>query len=65
MKTKAKVINPEEIEVNVTITMPLCDWQLLCDQLDKKWPSAEFGTNIRSVIYQITQTFKAVEAGKE
>lgn len=60
MKTTARIERPERIEVTLTITLPLEDWQKVAEQLgglQAPWPSSDIVRGIQDVVYQARKTF--------
>lgn len=41
MKIQGKYNNIENIEVSMTITMTIAEWEKLCQQMTSNWPSWE------------------------
>lgn len=52
MRTKAEVLQPDKVEISVTIVMRLCDWDELKKQLKDVWPGSELSRHISEVIYK-------------
>lgn len=50
MKTTAKFININSLEVELTMTMRLEEWRKIRDGLDKAWPSSKLREHIAEVI---------------
>lgn len=57
MQTKIKVINPDSIQMELTITMDLKKWKELRAQLQQAWPSWDLGSAIADMISQAEKHF--------
>lgn len=57
MQADFKVINPDEIEMELRVTMSLKDWKQLNDQLSEAWPSYDLGREIASMVNQADRHF--------
>jgi hypothetical protein len=57
MTSKIKVKNPDDIEMELTLTMRLKDWKELNLQLQKTWPSWEIGSKIYSMVTHAERHF--------
>jgi len=57
MKTILKVVNPDKIEMELTITMPLSDWIDLDSQLSESWPSSELSHQITLMVIKAKKHF--------
>lgn len=54
IRTVARVENPGEVRVAITMTMPIDRWNELVDQLEDDFPSWELRAHIRMVLGGIT-----------
>ena len=54
---KLEVINPDVIEMKLSITMRIKEWRLLKEQLSNKWPSYDLSGEISDIIRQAESTF--------
>jgi hypothetical protein len=52
-----KVEKPENIEVTLTMTMRLKDWNALSRQLANEWPSSDLSRTISDVTNQANKVF--------
>jgi hypothetical protein len=59
MKTIARISNPEEVVVSITISAPLSEWKEFRGQLDESWPSWDVARQITDVLLKITNTVTA------
>lgn len=57
MKSDFFVQKPKEMELTMTITMTLGQWNELVDQLNSKYPSWLFASHISSMVRQATKHF--------
>jgi hypothetical protein len=57
MKAKIKAQKPDEIEMELTLTMRLKDWKELRSQVQQAWPSWEVGSAISDLINQAEKHF--------
>jgi hypothetical protein len=53
MKTVMRIEKPGLVEVSLTITMPLTDWQRLREQLSNDYPSWGLAQEIGDVVSQL------------
>jgi hypothetical protein len=60
MRTSAKVEKPEDVEVTISITMPVSEWEKLRGQLPgREWPSVTFFNAINDAVSKIRRTVYA------
>lgn len=57
MNVKFTATQPDNIEMTVSLTMPLKNWRLLSQQLSTAWPSSELSMDIDSVVRQALKNF--------
>lgn len=50
MKIKTSIQQPEEVEIKMSITMPMREWERLLEQLSSDYPSWKLGNAIRASI---------------
>ena len=66
MQTEFKVADPDEIEMELTIKMPLHRWKELKTQLTSRdFPSWDLGRKITDMIHQAQIHFYPKESEKE
>ena len=61
MRAKFETAKPDEIELSLTMTMPIKDWQELKGQLQDNRPSFELGQAITEMIIEASSTFHMKE----
>ena len=61
MRGKFALVDPEEMEASLTVTMKIKDWRDLMRQMPHPWPAAEFGSLLATMIGEAGQTFHANE----
>ncbi len=61
MRTKAKIIEPDAVEVEITIRMTLHGWRELRSQLSGAYPSWELSRQISDVVNAVSDTFTAAD----
>lgn len=49
-KVTAEFISTDNVEVTMTITMPMRDWKALRDDLPTRWPAWKIGSAISQVV---------------
>ena len=57
MRADFTVINPEKIEMELTITMSLGQWIKLQDELPDEWPACDLNSKIDDMIRQAEAHF--------
>jgi hypothetical protein len=62
MKTQAKFLNPEAMEVEVTFTATLREWKYIKDGVTTNTvPASEFAREVRRIIERCEQEFEITE----
>ena len=62
MKVSAEFLNTDNVEVSLTITMPLSSWKALRDDIDPNghwYPSGKLRSTINDVMRQLEQQVSA------
>ena len=59
MKGKFKITNPNSTECTLKITMPLEEWKMLKDQLERRYPAWNLGSLIAELISKAQEEFEA------
>lgn len=59
MKTTFAFVKPDEMQVAMTITMPLGEWRELRKLLPETWPAYELRRHILDVVQQAEKVFHA------
>ena len=57
MQTSFGPRNADEIEMEMTVSMPLKEWKALRNQLDGAWPSWKLSNAIGSLVRQAESNF--------
>lgn len=57
MTSSFEVLNPGEMEMKLTMTMKLKNWEELQSQLAYLWPSSDLSYQIRDMVKQAKQSF--------
>lgn len=63
MHTTARVNHPDNVEIEMTITMSLKDWRLLMDQLKPfkdgaaQYPACDVIDQIKSIIWKVSKDY--------
>jgi hypothetical protein len=57
MEAKFKVLNPDAIEMELTVKMPLRDWKRLQEQLPNKYPAYRLIEQIADMTRQAEKHF--------
>ena len=57
MITSLKIVNPNDLEAKISITMKLENWIKLREQLPRQWPSVDLIYQIDDLISQAQQVF--------
>lgn len=52
-RVTAKVLNPDNIEVTMSITMTIGHWKVLREQMGTEWPAWDVGRQIRDTISKV------------
>ena len=52
-----RVMDPEKIEFEMTVSMSLGNWKLIRKELSESWPSAELGCLIQDMLWQAEKKF--------
>lgn len=65
MKTVFKAKNTDEIEFELTVSMPLKDWERFYKQLGASWPSWDFAQRITQIVEKARKEFDAEIVDKE
>ena len=59
LRTKMKVINPADFEVELTMTMKLREWTQLAEHIDRDhWPASDLWAAITDMVSQIDETYQ-------
>lgn len=61
MKGTVEVLEPEEVEVTVTLTATLGEFKKLRDQMQERWPGWEVARIIQSATDRIEAKLRAPE----
>lgn len=60
MRTSARVEKPEDVEVTISVTMPVSEWEKLRGQLPaREWPAVNFSNAISDAVGKIRRTVYA------
>lgn len=65
MQSTFKLLNPDDIQAQVTVTMSLGQWKELRGQIGDAWPGWKFASVISDVINKAEQSFYARAEGEE
>lgn len=57
MKTQMTVTNPNDVEIELSVTMNLGKWKQLKKQLTDNYPSWDLSAKITDMIYQAEKNF--------
>lgn len=57
MKATFKIDQPKDIEMTLTITMPLAKWIALADRIGDEWPGSEFSALISQMVRHACKHF--------
>ena len=57
-RTTARFIGTDDLELAITIQMPLKHWKELRAQLPERWPACDLGQHIRKAVDQAEATFR-------
>jgi len=55
MTSQAEVLNPEKVEVRITFTMPLGEWESIAKQMGTAYPAWKFTSAINDVARKVRQ----------
>lgn len=53
MEVRARVMDPQDVEIEMTITMTAQHWEKLCSDLGESWPASELTRKFRDVFYKL------------
>lgn len=53
MYVSARVIDPQDVEIEVTLKLTTKQWEELCKELSDSWPGLELSRKLRDVIYKL------------
>lgn len=53
MRTTAKFLKPDDMEVELTMRMTLGDWKLLRRSLSDVWPASDLSRHIGDVVQKL------------
>ena len=59
MKTQFRIENPDDIQMTLTVTMPLDAWKRLRSELPPTYPSWKLSSAIGNMVDSATKTFSA------
>ena len=57
MKAHTRLVNPDDIEVQITFTMRAKDWRELADQLSSAYPSWAFGSLLCRAVSRLHENY--------
>ncbi len=57
MKGLFNIVDPAEVEMELTLTMRLKEWKELQEQLNKDWPSCDLSSKITDMVVQAYKCF--------
>lgn len=63
MKAKAEFLKVDQMELAISITMPLGDWKALRAQMPTSWPSCDLVDVIREAVRQAEGNFRVTTRG--
>ena len=55
MRASYFIEKPNDVELTLSITLKLSEWDDLARQLPSKWPSTQFGNEIMAMIYNVNK----------
>lgn len=64
MRATGEILNPGKVEVELTFTLPLEEWEAIAEQMGSKWPAWKFTEAITSVARQLRGRATITEAGE-
>lgn len=59
MKVTALFVKPEEYELELTIRMPVKEWQAIADALPQAYPCGRLQQQVTDVLCKVTRQFWA------
>lgn len=61
MQTEIRVLNEDDIEASITITMPINEWVTLQKQLNSAYPSWKLSAAITDLLYRFRARITGVK----
>ena len=57
MKALIKIVDPDKVEMSLTLTMTLGAWEVLRNQVEGKWPGWQFKALVNDMIEKAQKQF--------